>query len=108
LEKNALLKQLTIFDFMATDLHLFLDTHPNDGEALKVYNDICAKAREIRKQYEAHCGPLFSYRSPGAAHWPWEAEPWPWQADFNFKLADAGHAHGYPRADIHPWGEERL
>lgn len=28
--RNELLKQLTALDFMAVDLQLYLDTHPND------------------------------------------------------------------------------
>lgn len=94
MEKDALIKQITILDFMSLDLHLYLNTHPDDSEALKMYNDVIANAEKAHHQYEEHYGPLVSYRSMGCKNWAWENCPWPWQENFNFKLA--------------PYGEERL
>lgn len=90
MDRESLLKQITILDFMALDLHLYLDTHPEDGEALKMYNDVICNTEKTRSQYEEHYGPLVSYRSKGCEHWPWEDCPWPWQAKFNFELKAGG------------------
>lgn len=86
MEKDALLKQLTILDFMALDLHLYLNTHPDDAEALHMYNDVIANAEKTRCQYEEYCGPVTSYRSKGVTDWKWKCCPWPWQSNFNFAL----------------------
>ena len=103
-----LLKQLTVLDFMATDLHLYLNTHPEDALALKMFNDVTTKSAQVRKEYENHFGPLVSYRSSDIkdgqtpAKWRWEDCPWPWERDFNFKLDDKwGHAPAVHHGEEH-------
>ena len=86
MEKDALLKQITVLDFMAVDLHLFLNTHPDDVEALNMYNDVIANADKARQCYEQQYGPLTAYRSKGWEGWTWKDCPWPWQSKFNFEL----------------------
>lgn len=83
---EEILRRLTALDFVAVDLALFLDTHPDDREALDTYNDILTQADALRKQYEQLCGPLCSYRSMSAYPWQWIDDPWPWQYTFNFNL----------------------
>ena len=86
MDRDQLLCNLTALDFMAVDLHLYLNTHPNDTEAITKYNQILTKADVLRKEYEKVCGPLSSFRSPSRAPWEWVDDPWPWQNSFNFKL----------------------
>ena len=85
MDREQLLKQLTIMDFMATDLHLYLNTHPGDADALRMFNDVVAQSTQARNDYEKHFGPLISYRSPDPNGWRWSDCPWPWAEDFNFK-----------------------
>lgn len=85
--RDLLLKQLSALDFMAVDLHLYLDTHPNDRNALVMYNNVVTQADVLRQNYERQYGPLFSYRSIGGYPWNWINNPWPWQYEFNFRLA---------------------
>ena len=85
MERDKLLKQLTVLDFMSLDLHLFLNTHPCDAEALKMYNEVAASAEKARCKYEEKYGPLMSYRSKGTDGWGWERCPWPWQESFNYQ-----------------------
>ena len=89
MDRQNILKQITIMDFMATDLHLYLNTHPNDTEAMEMYNDTVAKAAQTRKEYEERFGPLVAFRSPDTAKRRWNDCPWPWQADFNFNWDEA-------------------
>jgi spore coat protein JB len=86
LDRNELLKQLTCLDFMALDLHLYLDTHPNDKNALAKYNCTIVQADALRNMYQSNYGPLYSYRSPSSYPWQWIKEPWPWNKNFNFEL----------------------
>lgn len=86
MENEKLLKQITILDFMAIDLHLYLNTHPNDNEALSMYNDVISNADKLRCVYEKKYGPLCSYRSAGKEGWSWMDTPWPWSEKFNFEL----------------------
>ena len=88
MSRDALLREITILDFMALDLHLYLNTHPEDSEALEMYNDCITRSQELRQQYEADYGPLTAFRSSGQPGWTWNQEPWPWEEKFNFEISE--------------------
>jgi spore coat protein JB len=78
-DKESLLKNIMMLDFMAVDLELFLNTHPEDSEALEMYNNVIANGDKCRCYYENVFGPLCSFRSEGKNGWLWPEEIWPWQ-----------------------------
>ena len=86
MNREELLRELSALDFMAVDLHLFLDTHPNDHEANVKFNQIVSNANSLRAEYEKLYGPLSSFRSNSPCPWKWIEDPWPWNYCFNFKL----------------------
>jgi spore coat protein JB len=101
MDRDVLLKQVTVLGFMALDLHLYLNTHPHDKEALTMYNDVIANERKARLHYEEVCGPL-SFGNEAAHEWSWPRCPWPWQESFNYHT-------GTTETDWHkPYGEELL
>ena len=79
MEKENLLRQLTVLDFAAIDLQLFLNTHPENTEALAMYNNCVEHSREVRKVYEQQFGPLTGFREQSPNEWTWQNKPWPWQ-----------------------------
>lgn len=87
MNRDALLKQLSILDFIAVDLQLFLDINPTDTEVIKKYNNVIQEADAVRCKYESMYGPLCSFRSASPKeNFEWINCPWPWQDDFNFNL----------------------
>lgn len=89
--RDELLRKITMLDFMAVDLQLYLDTHPTDGDALEMYNDCVTASQAIREKYELEYGPLVGFRSEGqrcgkTGGWAWINCPWPWQSGFNFPV----------------------
>lgn len=87
MDRENLLKRLTMLDFMAVDMQLFLDTHPDDTNAIAKYNSIIREADNLRAQYEKTVGPLFSFRSYSQTeNFQWIDNPWPWENKFNFSL----------------------
>ena len=69
MNKKQFLLQLQAVNLIAVDLHLFLDKHPDNKEALNDYE-------KVSKQY----GPLVSFGySSSVEHYKWVDEPWPWQ-----------------------------
>lgn len=87
MDRELLLEQLTALDFMAVDLGLYLNTHPDDHEALAHYNSIIATAQNTREKFEEYFGQLCSFRSASNPDtWGWIDCPWPWQSDANFTL----------------------
>ncbi|MGO4886413.1 spore coat protein CotJB [Anaerobacillus sp. MEB173] len=79
-EFYPLMEQLQAIDFVLVELTLYLDTHPNDVEAIRQFNT-CAKQRKyIKRQVEAIYGPLQQYgNSYSGCPWNWNDSPWPWQ-----------------------------
>jgi spore coat protein JB len=80
LHQLKLLKKLQEVDFVLMELTLYLDTHPNDIQALEQFNHYARKGQKIRRTYEAEYGPLLSFgqslnRFPGG----WNEGPWPWE-----------------------------
>ncbi|MCO7176620.1 spore coat protein CotJB [Sporolactobacillus kofuensis] len=74
------LKSLQAIDFVLVELTLYLDTHPNDLDALKQFNSAAKKSAELRQDFEAKYGPLQQFgQSLSAYPWQWKDTPWPWQ-----------------------------
>lgn len=75
-ERERMLRRLSAVEFAAHELHIYLDTHPNDTSAGAALNEYEKQAAQLRKEYEEKFGPL----TPGddGNRWAWIADPWPW------------------------------
>lgn len=92
MDRDTLLSRLTALDFMAVDLGLFLNTHPDNADAIAEYNKIIETASAVRQKYEECYGPVCSFRSynGNGSTWLWKNAPWPWETNFNFELVEKG------------------
>ena len=84
--REELLKRLMALDFTATDLQLYLNTHPDDTAAIKKYNSAVTEANDVRADFERRFGPLCGFRSVSRGAWNWIDAPWPWESEANFRL----------------------
>lgn len=76
---NALV-DLMAAEFAAFELHLFLDTHPQDMQAMTAHEAACARAEEMRMEYERRYAPLTPCGSQAQSMgWEWINSPWPWE-----------------------------
>ncbi|MGM7700809.1 spore coat protein CotJB [Pseudalkalibacillus sp. Hm43] len=74
------MEQLQQVDFVLVELTLYLDTHPEDYQAIKQFNDYSQKSMVLRQQIEQKYGPLTQYgHSYSGYPWNWNKPPWPWQ-----------------------------
>lgn len=78
-EKNALWRELFISSFAVDDVILYLDTHPNDVQALRYYHEAVTKRNAAKDAYEAQFGPVTIDGVNAANGWTWEQGPWPWE-----------------------------
>lgn len=79
-EKEALLNRIREYSFALVDLNLYLDTHPNDAEKIKIYNQYLNELKQITNNYEAMFGPLtLSSEALNSYPWAWISGPWPWE-----------------------------
>ncbi len=86
--RDQLLQKITALDFYIIDMHLYLNTHPDDSEALMLYNDCVIQVGELREEYTRSYGMLLANNSTSKQPWQWIENPWPWQKAFNFELKE--------------------
>lgn len=75
--REELLNRIASYDFAIVELHLFLDTHPNNNAAAAKLDENIAKSNKLRKEFEDKYGPL-NAMNKNADRWAWIANPWPW------------------------------
>lgn len=79
-EYYAQLEELQAIDFVLVELTLYLDTHPQDYDAIKQFNDFSYQRKRLAKHFESQFGPLLQYgHSYSGYPWNWDDTPWPWQ-----------------------------
>jgi len=69
--------QIKAYQFSVTDIALYLDTHPEDENALCLHKEYCKKLKDLRDMYQKVYGPL-TIEYP-CNKWRWLEEPWPWE-----------------------------
>ena len=74
-----LLRKINALDFALWELHIFLDTHPCNQEALRKHEDLNQKRMVLVEQYEEQYGPMMDETMK---RWDWVDSPWPWETDF--------------------------
>ena len=77
--KNKLTRKIGKLQFVLHDLHLYLDTHPRDMQAIKHYKFYQSKLEELSKEYER----MYGDKAMHGDTWTWTEGPWPWERKFN-------------------------
>lgn len=79
-EREAMLYKVQEMSFASHDLNLYLDTHPNDSSAIKLYDDYNRQTKRLTDEYERKYGPLDLSDEQGLSKtpWTWIKGPWPW------------------------------
>lgn len=78
MNREQLLKELMAADFTVIDLHLYLNTHPDDCRAVMLYNAAAQRAAMLRQSFERMFGPI-SMGACSNCPWQWINPPWPWE-----------------------------
>ncbi len=74
------MKQVMLYGFACVDASLYLDTHPDDAEALAYFKEHDRIYREAVEEYSRNYGPLtLSHAHHCGSYWNWVNQPWPWQ-----------------------------
>lgn len=79
-EYYALLHELQAVDFVLVELNLYLDTHPDDRNAIEQYNHFAQKKQMLKQQFDQKFGPLQGFGNSYTKYpFGWKEAPWPWQ-----------------------------
>ena len=77
-KREKLLRQLSSVQFALWELHLYLDTHPGDLEAISMHERYEVRFASLKKEYEEKYGPLSPMLGEGV---DWLKNPWPWDKE---------------------------
>ena len=80
LSQGELKKEIDELSFAMDDTRLFLDTHPNNPDALMYYKRLAEMRKQTVSEYIKMYGPLSSYDAFPQNDWVWVDKPWPWEA----------------------------
>jgi spore coat protein JB len=85
-EKRELMRTLSAIAFYLVDLNLYLDTHPNDVNAMMLFNQYREKYLTLVAEYERKYGPLMAINGVKDNKWKWINDPWPWEFSANMEV----------------------
>ena len=77
-EKKALLHEIRVCTFALIEAKLFLDSHPDDRQAIAFYRKHRETLRQLENKWENCTGEMFN---KNASRWTWVDTPWPWQSE---------------------------
>lgn len=66
-----LMRAIMEADFFATDLKLYLDTHPNDSKALEMFREAVRQSKACKAAFEDSFYPLTAYSAGEDGCWNW-------------------------------------
>ncbi|MCD7853048.1 MAG: spore coat protein CotJB [Oscillospiraceae bacterium] len=72
------LGELMALQFATRELHLYLDTHPDDTEAFEMLKEMLNLFAEARRRYVKQYGPLVPEDLAESETFTWLSDPWPW------------------------------
>lgn len=79
--RSQLLNYINEVSFSAYDVLLFLDTHPDDADALVYFRKYSRMRNAALKEYERLYGPLTLDTASDSVRdsFVWSQQPWPWE-----------------------------
>ena len=77
--REGLMRKIMEVDFALNEMVLFLDTHPENKNALSLYHKYAEKSRELKKLYNETFGPITAADNLSQENWDWVCGPWPWE-----------------------------
>ncbi len=77
-DREAKLFNVMEYAHAITDMNLFLDTHPDDKEALHYLEELIKEEKAAKKEYMETYGPLMVINTKGE-EFKWIDSPWPWE-----------------------------
>ena len=78
-----LITKIQELGFACVDMNLYLDSHPEDKNAINIYNSLGVQFKQAICAYEKRYGPFMNFgHSTSTCPFKWIEDPWPWQKEF--------------------------
>ncbi len=81
MNRAKLLKEISMVDFAIVELNLYLDTHPDDTDAVAYIKQYITILNRLKEEYAAQYGPLTVCDATfhDCETWKWARMPLPWE-----------------------------
>ncbi len=79
-EEDKLKRRIYALSFAMWELHLYLDSHPEDCDAAKKLREYTERSDTLTEEYESKYGTL-TETSDKTNRWEWINSPWPWDLE---------------------------
>lgn len=80
-DREKAMKQLSAAALAAHDAQLFLNTHPDNLDAIDYFNKQKSNNDRLMQEYAATYGPITSHQTDSTTEWTWIDSPWPWEME---------------------------
>jgi spore coat protein JB len=75
-----LMEEMQTVDFVLVELNHYLNTHPQDYQAIDQYNHYVQQSKALKDKFQSVFGPLYHFGNSYSTYpWSWGDAPWPWQ-----------------------------
>ncbi|MDE7016152.1 MAG: spore coat protein CotJB [Lachnospiraceae bacterium] len=84
-EQARLLHQIDLISFVIVEMNLYLDTHPDDSEAVEYLKHYAHMKNQAMREYASKYEPLTvdTANASSAKEWVWATSPMPWEGGCN-------------------------
>ncbi len=79
--QEKLFRDIQIVSFAIDDIKLFLDTHPDNADALNYFRHYRNIMETMVEKYTQLYGPLTVNDTKAEITWEWVQTPWPWELE---------------------------
>lgn len=79
MNQKELYEWIAMLGFCSYDMLLYMDTHPNDTEALDYFNQCTQLYNSAKKTYEERFGQVNAFSGGPLSEWDWNTAPMPWE-----------------------------
>ncbi len=80
-KKEKLMSEIRALSFALVETNLYLDSYPEDKEALAYFRRVREELAMKTEAYERAYGPLTVMGTNAAKSWEWVETPWPWESE---------------------------
>jgi len=80
--RKQLLQLINEVSFATLDVTLYLDTHPDDMDALDYFKEHSNVREQAVKEYTRLYGPLTTDIANDSTCWKWSMQPFPWEGGY--------------------------
>lgn len=79
MDQKRCMQNIYELGFVITESILYLDTHPDDTEAIEYYSQMRDEFLKMMDYYAENFGPLNYFNIESKNYWTWVSTPMPWE-----------------------------